>query len=50
MEWTFQSFRIDVTVEYFLEQQKLLNSSLVFPVGMFRTDIQYQVLRAVFGE
>ena len=42
---TFQTFRIDITMEYFPEQQKLSNISLVFPVGKFRTDIRVPFLQ-----
>ena len=42
---TFQTFRIDITMEYFPEQQKLSNVSLVFPVGKFRTDIRVPFLQ-----
>ena len=44
-ESTFQTFRIDITMEYFPEQQKLSNISLVFPVGKFRTDIRVPFLQ-----
>lgn len=42
---TFQTFRIDITMEYFPEQQKLSNISLVFPVGKFQTDIRVAFLQ-----